>query len=415
MKYRILVAVVSLVLAALIIMLLPSAHPSVDTTLPTNGPTAPHGSAGPSVKPPSTGTLPENTGAVRLYSCDENFLPVFAALAAEYTNLTGVEVEVLSPEADGCQATLQRYMESEDPPTVLCVHSQRQLKAWSNTLLDLEDTALAAALCNDGLGLRLDGKLLGIPAGVEGFGLLVNAEILGTKGALSRNDITSFASLSTAVQILKNNSVKAFPAADPTLQDAWYLLLAEDLENVRAFVDLYMANCGTTGDPMTLFLDGKSAFCPGGTWDYDTLASFTESTLHVRNLDILPNYAAGAMQYICDTAWCVNASARQEDIDATLAFLTWMVTAPEGGAAPVDQLETLAPFADAAWYGNWLENKLRGYMRTEAAVIQWDGGDLSTGRLLIALETYLEESTDENWRQLCLTVEAIRAEYAYPY
>lgn len=413
MKYRILVAVASLVLAALIIMLLPSPHPSVDTTLPTNGPTATHGSAGPTVKPPSTGTLPENAGVVRLYSCDEDFLPVFADLAAEYTALTGVEVVVLSPEADGCQATLQRYMESEDPPTVLCVHSQSQLKAWSNTLLDLEDTALAAALCNDGLGLRLDGKLLGIPAAVEGYGLLANSEVLST--VLSRSDIMDFSALSMWVNILKDNSIKAFPTATFSLQDAWILLMGEDLQSARAFIDLYLANGSTTGDPMTLFLDGKSAFYLGGTGDYDALAASTGTALSVGNLDILPTYSAGALQYICDTAWCVNASARQEDIDATLAFLTWMVTAPEGGAAPVDRLETLAPFTDAAWYGNWLENKLRGYMRTEAAVIQWDGGDLRTGRLLIALEAYLGESTDENWQQLCLTVEAIRAEYAYPY
>lgn len=410
MKHRILVAAASLVLAALILLLLPSAHPSQGVPDASTSPTTPTAPDDPTVVP-TTGTTPEYSGVVRLYSCDDGFLAVFTELATEYTALTGVEVVVLRPE-DGCQETLKRYMESEDPPTVLCVHNQRQLKQWSNTLLDLEDTALAAALCNDGLGLRLNGKLLGVPAAVEGYGLLANAELLAT-GAYTCGEITNFSILTEVVQNLKNNSIKAFPTATFTMRDAWYLLMGEELQSTRDFIDLYLTNCSTSGDPMSLFLNEKSAFYLSGTWDYDALASSAGTALEVINLDILPNFSAGVMQYICSTAWCVNAGARQEDIDATLAFMTWMVTAGEEAAAPVDRLEVLSPFADARWYGNQLQKKLRSYMLTEAAAIQWDGGEMGTDPLLMALNSYLAERTDENWEQLCLTVEQFRAEYAY--
>ncbi len=409
MKQRIIVAAASLVLAALILLLLP-----LDPKGPQMGTN--------STDPTGTGVITDPTGnvqtkplegcEVRLYSCDEATHTLFAELAAEYSALTGIEVEVLGSEEDGCQATLQRLMESEDPPTVLCVHSQKQLLDWQNTLLDLGGTTLAEAMSNDGLGLRVNGKLLAIPLAVEAYGLLVNAELIGTKGALSRNDIYDLSSLSTAVQILKNNSVKAFPMPNVTLMDAWYLVMGEELESTRAFLDLFIANGNKTGDAMEQFLDGKAAFRLGGSWEYDTLAAYTDRTFHVRNLDILPNFAVGAMQYVCSTAWCVNASARQEDIRATLNFLTWMVTADQG-AAPVDRLQQLSPFADAAWYGNQLQKKLRGYMQTEKAVLQWKMEDASDKRLLLALTTYMAENNDDNWKVVVLTAEAIKAEQGY--
>ena len=407
MKHRILVAAASLVLSALILLLLPAAS---DDPLLSTGP----GRLPPLTRPTASQTTqPEYTGVVRLYSCDEQIAAFLTETAAEYADLTGVEVVVLRQEADGCQATLQRYMQSEEPPTVLCVHSQRQLQAWKDTLLDLNGTDLAAALCNEDFGLWLYGELLGIPAAVEGYGLLVNAELLGTKGALSRNDIFDLSSLGTAAQILKNNSVKAFPTTAFTPQDAAYLLLSEDLQNARYFIDLYIANSSKTGDPLELFLAGKAAFCLGGSWQYDALANVVNSSFHVRNLDILPTYAAGAMQYVCSTAWCVNAGARQEDIDATLDFLTWMTTAGEEGAAPVDRLEMLSPFADAVWYGNQLEKRLRGYMRTEGAAVHWKDTDFSASRLLLALNVYVADNTDANWSTLCTETKRFKIDNGY--
>ena len=168
MKKRILVAVASVVLAALILLLLPLSTPQTTPTESTAAtPSGTNHTTQPSDQPTNPSNVPDAEGVVRLYSCDDGFLAGFESLAAEYTALTGVEVVVLRPEADGCQETLKRFMESEDPPTVLCVHSQRQLKNWSHTLLDLQGTPLAAALSNQDLGLWLGSKMQGVPAGVE--------------------------------------------------------------------------------------------------------------------------------------------------------------------------------------------------------------------------------------------------------
>ena len=409
MKRRILVVAASFVLAALILLLLPaSPHDPGVSTGPSDTSQHPTGT-----KPPHTSgdSQPSEPGVVRLYSCEADLVTILSELATEYTALTGVEVLVLSREDEDCQTALQRYMESEDPPTVLCVHSRSQLNFWKDSLLDLDDTDLAAALCNEGLGMRMDGKLLAIPTSVEGYGLLANLEALST--VLSRSDIYDFNSLSMWTQILKSNSITPFPPAAPTLQDAWHLLIGEDLDSTRAFLDLYLANSSQSGNAMELFLQGKTAFYLGGTWEYDTMSSFADKKLDLRNLDIIPNYAENAMQYVCSTAWCINAGARQRDIDTTLRFLNWMVTPGEDGTLPIDRLQLLTPFTGATWYGNQLEKKLLQYMQVEDAVLQWKDAHTGDKRLLVALTAYIEENSNENWEALCQTVNMVKAENGY--
>ena len=42
--------------------------------------------------------------------------------------------------------------------------------------------------------------------------------------------------------------------------------------------------------------------------------------------------------------WCVNKKAPQENIDATLAFLKWVVTSDEGRDALANQMGFVTPF-----------------------------------------------------------------------
>ena len=56
---------------------------------------------------------------------------------------------------------------------------------------------------------------------------------------------------------------------------------------------------------------------------------------------------------------------------------------------------------------------MRGYMLSEAATLQWDGGGIGTDPLLMALMAYQEDRSDENWYALCQVVEAMRTQYGY--
>lgn len=392
MKKRILVAVVSVVLAAVILLLLPVVFPQGHT------PTDPN-FTGQFTKP----TKPTNTAEsspVRLYSCNETWLAALEILAEEYTRQTGVEVLLLRPQTDDCQESLDRLMESEDQPTVFCIHSQNDLNQWQDRLLDLRDTTLQQALCAESFGLYLQEKLLAVPMDLEAFGLLVNLELLGTKGALSRKDITDSHALTMACQILKDNAFKAFPANKLDLVNALCLLQGSDADRLRSFLDLYAGNGSTSGTAQTQFQNGECVFYLGKTSEYARLTAQEDQALQVRNLDILPTYAAGGMQYLFSTAWCVNGDIPQAEIEATLAFLTWLVSAGEDGAAPIDALKILTPFADAQGYENQLEKKVLGYMKTESMQLQWQPTSGNYTNLMVALQTYLDKRSDANWAVL---------------
>ena len=404
MKQRIFVALASLVLAALVLLMLPPIHaPAPQPTIPT---TTPPTTQAPTTQPPTT--QPPPVGVIRLYSCDPAVRAILAGLASDYTAQTGVDVVILAPAQEDCQASLQQLLESEDPPTAFCVHSRNQLEGLASTALDLKSSSLASLLRSEDLTIRVEDRWLGIPMGLKAYGLLMNAELLAGI-AQTRSDITDLTSLSTVVKILKDNSVKAFPTLAPTPEEAWYLLGTQEPTHARAFLDLYLTNYIKSGDGLTQFLDGKAAFLPGGSWEFDTLASYTGREFHVRNLDILPTYIGGAMQYLCQWAWAFHGAVSQEDMEATQAFFCWLATPGETSAAPIDLLQTLNPFAGSGWYGNQLEKKLLGYMSNEAAIVDFDNASAENEVLPAALTTYLQAPTDENWEQLLLCIQLTQA------
>ena len=385
MKTRILIAAISVLLAALILLLLPPA------TAPVTQSTDPTRTETPSTSAPAP-------GAVRLYSCSQEILPALTQLAADYTARTGVEVVVLTAGKTGCMPMLEMLMQGENPPTILCMHSQQDLLKWQGSLLDLRGTALEAALCNPSLGFRTGDKLLALPIELEGMGLLFNARLLSV--VMTRNDIWDYTSLATAVQILESNGLTAF-ANVPVGMPVWLrMLYSSDRDTMRSFLDLYMNNQIGKGDAMDQFMSGKTVFFLGTTTDYEPLSQQPNQELALRDLDILPSCTGEGLQYLCKTAWGVNGSARAADVEASLDFLQWLVTATEEAAAPIDQLQILVPFRDSAWYGNQLEKKLRNYMQTEAAVLVWDARIANDRPLMLALDAYTKNPNDENWNAL---------------
>ncbi len=391
MKKQIIVATVSVLLSALILLLLPPLNSGTPTpTVPTD----------PTVTTNMPDTVPPVPGVVRLYTCDPEKQAVYVGFAAEYSALTGTEVIVMGPDGEDCEAALDRLLESDEPPTIFCLHSQAALEKWKNRLYDLRGTAAAAALCSPDFGVMADGRMLGLAADVEGYGLIYNAALLARTG-FSRTDVGGFNALSTIVRYITDNPKFGFSAfgmpslSDPGSRDTLALLasMCSDAGDLREFVDLYRQNCLKDSPAADAFLKGKTVFYLGGTWDYQRVAALED-----RNLDILPAYTpGGGMRYFCREYWCVNGSVYRGDILASLDFLRWMVTAQEDSAAPVDRLGLFSPFRDATTAENPLEKKLRGFMGEGTAVLSWGSRTDDLTAFGEALAAYMASATEENW------------------
>ena len=392
MKHRVYLLIVSILLSALILLLLPAPKQQAPV-LNVPSPTTP-----PATQPTTPPTEPEEPSVVRFYCCDPAWAEVYGQLAAEYTAQTGTAVVIQTADGKPCQTALEEYMQGPNPPTVLCMHGREDFARWQDVLLDLQDTEVASKLCSSDFGMWSNGQMLAVAVDVEGFGLLLNAQVLSKTH--TRGDINSLSSLKTAVKILKDSTVKVFGLVSFADGEVLRLLESGAAGDIREFLDIYRNHCDWENDAVQQFLKGNSVFYLGDTDDYALFADQPDSTLQIRDLDILPTFTAGAMQYICKTAWGVNGNVRPEDLEVTLDFLGWLVTAGENTAAPVDRLQVVTPFADAAWHSNHLENKLLTYMRTEAAVVQWECNNINNSQLLNALKKYIAEGTEENWAAL---------------
>ena len=126
------------------------------------------------------------------------------------------------------------------------------------------------------------------------------------------------------------------------------------LDNYKKIWDLYITD--STCDPKLLasktgndavaeFVGEKAVFYQNGTWAWNDVSS-----LGAENLTMLPIYIGvegEENQGLCtgtENYWCVNGTAKQADIDATLAFMEWVVTSDEGRKSMSQDMGFVAPF-----------------------------------------------------------------------
>ena len=126
------------------------------------------------------------------------------------------------------------------------------------------------------------------------------------------------------------------------------------LDNYKQIWDLYITDstCDptllaskTSNDALSEFVGGKAVFYQNGTWEWSNI-----SELGAENVTMLPIYIGvegEENQGLCtgtENYWCVNNTADQEDIDATLDFLAWVITSDEGRKSMSQDMAFVTPF-----------------------------------------------------------------------
>jgi raffinose/stachyose/melibiose transport system substrate-binding protein len=130
------------------------------------------------------------------------------------------------------------------------------------------------------------------------------------------------------------------------------------LDNYKKVWDLYVST--SSADPKTLNSGALNAeselgmeeavFYQNGDWEFAPLTNPENGYLVTADdLSMLPIYFGvdDANEGLCvgtESMWAVNAKASQEDIDASLAFLDWMITSDEGRACLTEDMGLSCPF-----------------------------------------------------------------------
>lgn len=314
----------------------------------------------------------------------------WVALAAEYTELTGVKVDVVTAAANTYQPTLKSEMAKTDAPTLFQVTGPNELAIWSDYCYDLSDTEVYKQIKSDEFVLKDGSVVKAIAYVIETYGLIYNKTIMAdylTKDYAVISDMSelnNFATLKAVAESIQANKddlgVKgAFTSAGMDASSDWrfkthlanlpiyYEYKADGigmteaikgtyLDNYKQTWDLYTtcSTCeptllsGKTGaDAVAEFATGEAVFYQNGTWAY---ADLTDAGMSDDDLGMMPIYVGvegEENQALCtgsENYWCVNSKASQEDIDATIAFLEWVITSNEGRDALANTMNFVTPF-----------------------------------------------------------------------
>ncbi|MEE1186247.1 MAG: ABC transporter substrate-binding protein [Acutalibacteraceae bacterium] len=328
-------------------------------------------------------------------------------LAKKYTEQTGVKVKVLTAAEGKYEETLTAEIEKTEAPTLFQVSGSVALESWGDFCLDLSQTDIYKELTSDDFALKKDGQVLGVAYVYEGFGLIVNKQLL-KKAGYETDDIKDFESLTKVAEDITARSEElgfaAFTSPGLDSSSNWrfsghlanlplFYEFEDDgvteqpatikgtyLEQYKKIWDLYINN--TTCKPAELslkkgddsiadFVNKKAVFYQNGTWAYSDVKSIGDE-----NLGYLPIYFGVRdedMGLCCGTEnyWAVNKSAKQEDINATLDFLKWIVTSEEGTTALSQDMGFVSPFKSAKETENVLSNIMNEYVSKGHYNVSW--------------------------------------------
>lgn len=364
----------------------------------------------------------ETTGTGKVYYL--NFKPeqaqAWEALAAKYTEETGVQVDVQTAASGTYESTLKSEIAKTEAPTLFQVNGPVGLATWNDYCYDLSDSAIYSELKSDDFALKDDtGAVKGIAYVVETYGIIYNKDILNdyfTKDyavVKSVDEINSFDQLKAVADSIQENKddlgVKgAFTSAGMDSSSDWrfkthlanlpiyYEYKADGisstdaikgtyLENYKNIWDLYItdATCepsllsSKTGEDATAdFALGDAVFYQNGTWAYGDLSA---NGMSDDSLGMLPIYIGAEgeeNQGLCtgsENYWCVNKNASEEDIQATLDFMNWCVTSEEGCSALSGEMGFVCPFNafDSYPATNPLINIANEYVSAGKTSVSW--------------------------------------------
>ena len=375
-----------------------------------------------------------------------NFKPeadkAWQKIAADYTAQTGVPVKVVTAASGEYESTLQAEMDKDAAPTMFNIGNQAGVSTWDEYAYDLKDTKFAKELSTDDFNLYDDaGKLVSVGYCYETFGIIVNKALL-KKAGHTVDEIKDFDSLKkVADDIHANASTLGFDAftssglhdssswrfsghlanmplfyefRDDNVKSEPATIKGTYLDNYKKIWDLYTTDTATTGAAVASatgdqaeaeFGKGQAAFYQNGSWEFSNLTGTYK--MNADDLQMIPIYCGVKGEEkagLCsgtENCWAVNANASEEDIQATLDFMYWMVTSEEGTKMMADQFGPI-PFKSAKTPENVFFQDAQKLMDAGNYTVTWAFNytpNVNTWRagVVDALTKYTKSGSDSDW------------------
>ena len=353
----------------------------------------------------------EATGSVYYLNFKPEADEAWQKLAASYTEQTGVPVKVVTAASGTYDTTLAAELDKSSAPTLFQCGNQGAINSYGDYCYPLDGTAIMDQMTTDAFNLKgEDGQTLSIGYCYEAFGIIVNKALL-EKAGHSIDEITDFASLKAVADDIHARAEElgfdAFSSAGLDGSSSWrfsghlanmplYYEFRDDgvtaqpatitgayLENFKNIWDLYTTDSATTGAALATatgdeseaeFGEGKAAFYQNGTWEYSNLTgTFGMDPADLAMIPIYCGVEGEEKAGLCcgtENCWAVNKNAKEEDIQATLDFMKWVVTSDEGTKMMAEQFGPI-PFKKAKESANVFFNNANHLMSEGNYTVTW--------------------------------------------
>ena len=363
-------------------------------------------------------------------------------VAALYTETTGVPVKVVTAASGTYNETLTAQMDKSEAPTLFVVGNTAAVESWGDYCYDLTGTPIANELNTDAYMLYdADGKLCSIGYCYECYGIIVNTALL-EKAGYAKDYITNFATLKEVAEDVHARAAElgfdAFNSAGMDASSSWrftghlinmeYYYESVDapeawascpasiegtyMDNYRNLYDLMVVNSATPRadlanggfDAAAEFANEQALFYFNGNWEWSGLS---EKGMSAENLSMIPYYGGvegeekAGLNCGTENYWAVNSEASEEDIQATLDFMYWLVTDAEASRIAVDTFGVM-PYKAAAESTNPFLADANAYANAGNYTMPWvtnyqPNVDAYRATAVSALNAYNAAPSDATW------------------
>lgn len=281
-------------------------------------------------------------------------------LAAEYTEETGVEVEVWGTTGSDYFQQLQVRLNSNQGPSIFSIQQFTELERIHSYVYDMSDEDYIEHIAPD-MELEYEGSIYGVPYGLEGFGLVYNKDLVDP------SEVTDYDSFVATLERFQDEDVSGISLADNSffmighlsnypfsLQEDNYELVQQlnrgeasmaDIEEFQELGRFLEAIREYEMNPMEIsydqqigdFATGQTAMIHQGNW---AAPMFDDYDLDFE-IGMMPFPLAGNDKLAVGVAssWAINDDKSDEEIQAANDFLEWMFTSERGHEYIVEEFE----------------------------------------------------------------------------
>lgn len=295
---------------------------------------------------------PEKSGKkITIFQSKVEISEELEALAEEYTKETGVEVDVWGTTGGDFFQQLQIRLNSDQGPTIFSTNVGTESEKLKSYLYDMSNEDYIKHIA-PGMELMIDDKYLGIPYGIEGFGLVYNKDLVTSE------DITDYDSFVTFLAEAKEKGFNGIELARETsfllshifntpfaLQEDPVAFIADlnsgavtmpEVDEFQEFAKFMVAIKDYTKNPLETPYDAQigdfagqdTAMIHQGNWAYNMFADYDLDF----EMDVMPLPLSGNDKLSVGTGkyWVINNNATEDEIKEANKFLEWMHTSELG-------------------------------------------------------------------------------------